>query len=100
MKKWRTTGDIIYCDASYEAVFEAENLEQAEKIAFEIAMKNADDYEYLVFGFGYTVEDYMEEHNVTREIAEKEMKEAYDDYRANVEWGFEEILDEEYISYF
>ena len=72
---------------------EATDAELSAMVAEE-AYSNAEQYDYMVFGWGEDVYSYAEENGITVEDAENELEEYYEEAQACSYW--EEITKEEY----
>ena len=60
----------------------------------ELAYENAEDYDYMVFGWGEDIESYAEDNDISLEEAEEELEQFYIDAQGASYW--EEVSEEEY----
>ena len=81
------TEDVIYLKT------EATDTELYAMVAEE-AYSNAEQYDYMVFGWGEDAESYAEENGISVEEAEEELNSYYGEAQAYSYW--EEITEEEY----
>lgn len=72
---------------------EATDTELSAMVAEE-AYSNAEQYDYMVFGWGEDAESYAEENGITVEEAEEELNSYYEEAQGCSYW--EEITKEEY----
>ena len=60
----------------------------------ELAQENAEQYEYMIFGWGVDAVTYAEENDMSIEDAEQEIEDYYQDANDNSYW--KEVSEEEY----
>lgn len=72
---------------------EATKLELSDMVAEE-AYSNAEQYDYMVFGWGEDAESYAKENGISVEEAEEELHSYYEGAQTCSYW--EEITEEEY----
>lgn len=88
--------DTGYCGTKNEIYMETEMSDrELDETLSEMAYENAEDYDYMVLGWGEDVESYAEENDMSFEEVEEMMEEYYADAQANSHW--EEVSEAEYI---
>ena len=89
-------GNSQYCETSFEECLETDMTdEQLDECAYQMAIENADGYEYLVWG-DTSIEDIAEEEGCSLEEAEAIYDEGIESYYEDVYFAWEEISEEEY----
>lgn len=95
---WGGTG---YCGHDFDdyMMFSYEpDTEELDGLADSMTLDNAESYEYSVFGWGYTIEQYMQDNDIRdREIAESEWNECIEEYYESRWVEYEEVSEEEYL---
>lgn len=94
MRYIKLSGGTMFCGTDFEEFLYTDFTNaQLDDYLADLVAENADEYAYMVWGWGvYSAEEYAEEAEITVEEAE-EMKE---DYFAET-WGeWEEITEQEY----
>ena len=92
MRYIRIYGDAAYCGIAFEEYLETDMTdEQLDDYVSDAVMENAESYDYLVF-YGTSMEEYIEENEISIEEAEQMI----DDYYADASGSWEEITKEEY----
>lgn len=87
--------DTEYCGTKNEFYMETEmNDRELDETLSDMAYENAEEYDYMVLGWGENAESYAEENDMSFEEVEEMMEEYYADAQANSHW--EEITKEEY----
>ena len=87
MRYFKFTVDTNICgteDTIYEEFEDDVDQEELEQRGQELAIENAEGYEYLVLGWGIDPDT-------------EEEQEEIDDYYADVTYEFEEVSKEEYV---
>ena len=95
MKYYRFMAETPYSgtDNDYYMIFEDDVTEKhLEAVAAELCNTNAENFEYLIFGWEY---DPVEEGDMTQE----EYNEEVQNYYADCLCTYEEISEEEYLEY-
>ena len=87
--------DTDYVGTKNEIYMETEmNDRELDETLSEMAYENAENYDYMVFGWGEDIESYAEENGISLEEAEEEMQAFYVNAQADSYW--EEVSGEEY----
>ena len=87
--------DTEYCGTKNEHYFiTTASDKELDLMVLEEAAANAEQYDYMVFGWGEDAESYAEENNISVEEAEAELQSFYDEAQACSYW--EEVTREEY----
>lgn len=85
-----------YAGTKNEIYMETEmNDRELDETLSEMAHENAEDYEYMVFGWGEDAESYAEDAGISLEEAEQELQWFYEEAQANSHW--EEVSEAEYV---
>ena len=88
--------DTDFVGTKNEIYMETEmNDRELDETLSELAYENAEDYEYMVFGWGEDAESYAEDAGISLEEAEEMMEAYYAEAQANSHW--EEVSEAEYI---
>lgn len=97
MNYYKVFMDTPYCGTSRDIYVASEmSLEQIEVTAGIEADENAQQYEYMVFGWDASVEDYAEENGLSYEEAEEAMQAEIDFYYQDCYSVVEQITKEEF----
>ena len=92
MRYIRVYGEAAYCGTYFEEYLETDMTdEELDVYVSDAVMENAESYDYLVF-YGTSMEEYIEENEISLEEAEQMI----DDYYADASGSWEEISKEEY----
>ena len=93
MKYIKIEGGTGFCGTDFTEYLETEmsNIE-LDHYCIDAAYENADQYAYMVYGWGEDAESYAEYNDISVEEAEAEMEKYYAE--AYADW--EEITEEEY----
>ena len=84
-----------YCGTTVEIYYETDMTDkELNDYVEEAARTHAESYEYMVFGWDESAEDYAESEGITLEEALEEIDSYYEDALAESYW--EEITKEEY----
>lgn len=81
--------DTSYCGTGVEDYIECETVQEAQSIAEELCKNNAENYEYLISGWGDQNFEGMTEEERTEELEE---------YYTSYYWYVKEISAEEYFA--
>ena len=93
MRYIKITGGTGYAGTDFEDYLQNEMTdEQLNRYVIDCAYENAEGFDYMVYGWGCSVEEYAEENEISIEEAEGMMEEYYSE--AYADW--EEITEEEY----
>lgn len=93
MRYIKISGGTGYCGTNFEEHIKTDMTdEQLEAYCSDAAYENAEQYDYMVYGWGEDVESYAENNGVSIEEAEAELEEYYAEAYAN--WA--EITEEEW----
>ena len=93
MRYIRVYGEAAYCGTSFEEYLETDMTdEQLDDYVSDKVAENAESYDYMVFGWDTSMEEYAEENGITMELAEQMME----DYYADASGFWEEVSEEEY----
>ena len=93
MRYIRVYGDAAYCGTSFEEYLETDMTdEQLDNYLSDMIAENAESYDYLVFGWDTSMEEYAEENEISIEEAEQMME----NYYADASGAWEVITKEEY----
>lgn len=87
--------DTAYCGTKEERYIETNMTDkELNDIVADEAFNHAENYAYMVYGFGETAEEYAEGCGISIEEAIEELELYYEDSAANSYW--EEVTKEEY----
>lgn len=87
--------DTEYVGTKNEIYMETEmNDRELAETCSELAYENAEDYDYMVLGWGEDIESYAEANDMSFEEVEEMMEEYYTDAQGASYW--EEVTKEEY----
>jgi hypothetical protein len=93
MRYIKISGGTGYCGTDFEEYIKTDMTdEQLEAYCSEAAYENAEQYDYMVYGWGEDAESHAEYYGISLEEAEAEMDEYYAE--ATAEW--EETTEEEW----
>jgi hypothetical protein len=72
MRYIKVYGEAAYCGTSFEEYLETDmtDKELDEYVSDKVA-ENAESYDYMVFGWDTSMEEYVEENDITMELALK-----------------------------
>ena len=89
------TVDTGYCGTKNEIYMETEmNDRELDETLSDMAYENAEDYDYIVLGWGEDIESYAEANDMSFEEVEEMMEAYYADAQGASYW--EEVTKEEY----
>jgi hypothetical protein len=87
--------DTEYCRTKNEIYMETDmNDRELDETCSELAYENAEDYDYMVLGWGEDIESYAEANDMSFEEVEEMMEQYYQDAQGASYW--EEVTKEEY----
>lgn len=93
MRYIKVYGEAAYCGTSFEEYLETDMTDkELDEYVSDKVVENAESYDYMVFGWDTSMEEYVEENGITMELAEQMME----DYYADASGSWEEITKEEY----
>ena len=93
MRYIKITGGTGFCGTDFVEYLQTEMTDvELDKYCADAAHENAEQYDYMVYGWNEDVESYAESNDISIEEAEAEMEEYYSE--AYADWV--EITEEEY----
>ena len=88
--------DTDFVGTKNEIYMETEmNDKELDETLSELAYENAEDYDYMVFGWNQDAETYAEDAGISLEEAEEMMEAYYAEAQANSHW--EEVSEAEFV---
>lgn len=93
MRYIKVFGETQFCGTAFELYLKTDMTDgELYAYASELALENAEQYDYMVFGWGEDAESYAEDCGISIEEAEELME----NYYADVYGDWEEVTEEEY----